>query len=202
MKKIILIVFCVFFSVFIMSKFQLNLVNTGGNVYPDNWNVEKLLKKSYIGLNQSINYIYSTQGKIDYSSVENFTKQLLFTINVKETKYIKNSNTDSLEFSKYQLFKYKLGKVENKPIIVDLENKMYVIDKIEQNCKVIDLDNIENSSCLIIVDTNGYEKKPNNIKYQVGKVDKTDRYYFIVDGNKNKIVIPNLYKSIFSNAMK
>ncbi len=198
--KIVLIsIFVLSILIFIDSK--INVVNTGGSTYPSNWNVKSNLKRFYTGINQALNMIKQNYGTVCYNDKNEIAKQLIKKfLPMNNVKFVKNSTEFPYsEISDIDIFKYKLSEYKNSPILTDVSGISYILYKIENNCSIVDVDNYENSSCIIIVDTNGYKDKPNSIKYKPKNSIATDRYPFIIDGNTNSVVIPKYFEDLIKN---
>ncbi len=198
--KIVLIsIFVLSILIFIDSK--INVVNTGGSAYPPNWNVERRLKLSYSEINSLLNIFKQSPNGINYNGRIELANQIKRYSDIDYLRfYAKNLPEHSTPFSKFELFRYKMFDYKNCPVLSSSQrNISYIFYRIENNCSIVDVDNYENSSCIIIVDTNGYKDKPNSIKYKPKNSIATDRYPFIIDGNTNSVVIPKYFEDLIKN---
>lgn len=110
---------------------------------------------------------------LDVSSIQNFFYNSVIT-----TRFTPNER-----------YMYKLERYADMPIIQTANLNMYIILKFEQGCKIVDLNEMQNSSCIVLVDLNGINK-PNNYGTTF---DDTDRYAIIIDGKTNKALINGYY---------
>ena len=124
--------------------------------------------------NQEIMIEEKINGKINYDSAENIAK--IFIEHRKgNINKVYNIQTKYFDTSKKGLPK----EYQNMPAWIDNENRIFVITKFEQGCKIVNQENVLDSSCIIEFDYNG-KQKPNTIHQ--------DRFQLIIDGNKNHVL--------------
>lgn len=93
---------------------------------------------------------------------------------IQEVYYFSVEGKENLSFNKQEIKKCKLKKYVSNPTFITTDGIIYSIIKYEQGCKIVDLRNQENSSCVIEIDANGL-RKPN--KYAA------DRVLLVINGN-------------------
>ena len=133
----------------------------------------------------NLNQVLELENKVEGKKVKDFQ-------NVEDVYNIKSDKYEYKTFKKGEIKKYKLTEYKDKPFVVDARGIAYIVSKYEQGCNKVDLENHENSSCLIDVDVNGF-REPNEY-YNPEKPRNVDRITFVVDGVNNKIIPPNKYK--------
>ena len=137
------------------------------------------------------NKVESKQVK-DFQNANEFANMIISRMHVEDVYNIKSDKYKYKTFKNGEIKKYKLTEYKDKPFVVDARGIAYIISKFEQGCNNVDLENHENSSCLIDVDVNGF-REPNEY-YNPEKPRNVDRITFVVDGVNNKIIPPNKYK--------
>ncbi len=170
------------------------------------------VKKAFSSANQALKYNKEREGNNNYDNLDDFARIFAKSMPVIDVKYLdvtlkrrQNFNDKTLidtkiytkdnNYSPKEIKDYNLKDYENKPIITTADGMLYIFTKFEKGCNKVDIEEVENSSCLIDVDVNGI-KKHNRKKFDPKKPDATDRYTFIVDGNNDKIVSPKIYETI------
>lgn len=95
---------------------------------------------------------------------------------------LNKNKTDVKQLTKNDLQKLKMEFYENYPIIYMPNNEHYIliIRKVQNECKIADIQTPQNSDCLIDIDT--------NIQYEPNIYGK-DRHVFIFDGNQEKFLL-------------
>lgn len=144
------------------------------------------LKKAFWGLNQVMGMHKKLEGSIPYTNAEDFAAMMKKRMSVLDR---------GRPYTEDEIKQYKLSEYKNKPMMVTADGIMFAVTKFESGCKTVDAVNLENSSCLIDVDVNN-QRKPNSRKFSPKRPNSTDRYTFIIDGNKDEAVIPEIYKSL------
>ena len=158
-----------------------------------------LIKRNWSTLNQVVSLEKQLEGKIDYSNEKAFAEILSKRLSLIDTYNTSYKNKEKT-LSEKEMRKYNLKEYKNKPILLVADGSTIMVLKFENGCKNVDLVNVENSSCLIDVDINGFMKKPNNkdvenIKQK--RLDANDRYTFIIDGNRDKVLLPELTTTLY-----
>lgn len=158
-----------------------------------------LIKRNWSTLNQVVSLEKQLEGKIDYSNEKAFAEILSKRLSLIDTYNTSYKNKEKT-LSEKEIRKYNLKEYKNKPILLVADGSTIMVLKFENGCKNVDLVNVENSSCLIDVDINGFMKKPNNkdvenIKQK--RLDANDRYTFIIDGNRDKVLLPELTTTLY-----
>ncbi len=158
-----------------------------------------LIKRNWSALNQVVSLEKQLEGKIDYSNEKAFAEILSKRLSLIDTYNTSYKNKEKT-LSEKEIRKYNLKEYKNKPILLVADGSTIMVLKFENGCKNVDLVNVENSSCLIDVDINGFMKKPNNkdvenIKQK--RLDANDRYTFIIDGNRDKVLLPELTTTLY-----
>ncbi len=145
-------------------------------------------------LNQVLELENKVEGKKvkDFQNAKEFANMIISRMHVEDVYNIKSDKYEYKTFKKGEIKKYKLTEYKDKPFVVDARGTAYIVSKFEQGCNNVDLENHENSSCLIDVDVNGF-REPNEY-YNPEKPRNVDRITFVVDGVNNKIIPPNKYK--------
>ncbi len=137
------------------------------------------------------NKVESKQVK-DFQNANEFANMIISRMHVEDVYNIKSDKYEYKTFKKGEIKKYKLTEYKDKPFVVDARGIAYIVSKYEQGCNKVDLENHENSSCLIDVDVNGF-REPNEY-YNPEKPRNVDRITLVVDGVNNKVIPPNKYK--------
>lgn len=154
-------------------------------------------KISFVMLNHVLNLEKKLSGNVSYENANEFGKIIanrrpivgFYNITDADVK-IKDREKS---FTNREIKKYNLSEYKNMPVIDVGETIM--ISKFEPGCKTVDLDNPENSSCIIDVDVNGFKEKPNKKDgFDSKHITNTDRYSFIIDGNEDKVKYPSMYE--------
>ena len=145
-------------------------------------------------LNQILELENKVEGKKvkDFQNANEFANMIISRMHVEDVYNIKSDKYEYKTFKKGEIKKHKLTEYKDKPFVVDARGIAYIVSKYEQGCNKVDLENHENSSCLIDVDVNGF-REPNEY-YNPEKPRNVDRITFVVDGVNNKIIPPNKYK--------
>ena len=160
-------------------------------------------------INQAITLNYALENKVDTGSIEEFATMLERRMSVIDLRYLEiapykvkrrihhddpnNFTYETVEYpykeySKKEIFDYKLSEYKNKPIIQTADGMLFMFKKFTPGCKSVDTENPENSDCIMVVDVNGF-RKPNEMTTQC--VRPKDRYEVVVWGNENKATVLN-----------
>ena len=157
-------------------------------------------KKALSALNQVLVLEYALEGKQvkDFQNANEFANMIISRMQV-EDDYVYNIKSDKYKFKTFtedEIKKYNLTEYKDKPFFIDKSGIAYIVSKFEQGCNNVDLENHENSSCLIDVDVNGF-REPNEY-YNPEKHRNVDRITLVVDGVSvnDKIIPPNKYKDL------
>lgn len=148
-------------------------------------------------LNQAVTLEKKLEGHVSYDSAKDFANVLLKRFSISDTWYIKNNSKFPYKnFSDKEIKKNNLEEYVNKPIILCTDDIAFLIAKFEPGCKKVDRAVLENSSCLIDADFNGLKYEPNTKEnFNLRRPISNDRYTFIIDGNKDVVLFPEIYKS-------
>lgn len=130
-------------------------------------------------------------GSISYNSVQDYATVFTKRFNLSDLKYLKTDVYDYTEYSKSEIRKANLQDFVGKPIIIDV-NTMYMFKKFQNQCKTVDIENIENNDCIMVIDANRF-RKPNKITVDARK--PKDRYFLIINGNNDTVISPKMYHS-------
>ena len=170
------------------------------------------VKKAFSSANQALKYNKEREGSNNYDNIDDFARIFAKSMSVIDVKYLdvtlknrQNYNGRTLidtkiytkdnKFSSKEIKNYNLKEYEGKPILIIADGMLYMFTKFEKGCNKVDIEEVENSSCLIDVDVNGI-KKHNRKKFDPKNPNATDRYTIIVDGNNDKIVSPKIYETL------
>lgn len=150
-------------------------------------------KKSLSYLNQAVELNYHLDNNVPLDNANDFALMLSKRLMIIDTRNIKgNEKYPEKDLTKQEIKKYNIAQYQGKPIIKTADAMNFVITKFKQGCKNIDETNIENCDCVIDVDISGFEINKNELTKDCKKPRDIIRYY--IDGNKNKILVPDIYK--------
>jgi len=168
-KQIIFIFFLLFIMMFEAYFFAFILPNQGcgsGTV-----EYRSLFKKAVSGINQAVTLNYALEGSVPLGSAEEFAAAMKKRMSV--IPYEKLAG--------YETMKAALSPYEDKPIFQKADGIMYMFEKFEPGCKIVDRENPDNSSCIMVIDVNGFYK---HNKMTKDDSKPQDRFKVIIDGNK------------------
>ena len=171
------------------------VINTGGSAYGKSYFYTGNFNKTLNNLNSALSYAQQQGETINYNDMQDFADTLNKFLPVQETKYMRTSNPYT-KLKENEIYKYKLQEYKQKPIINTYDDVSIMFYKFENDCKIVDTVNVEKSDCIIDADLNTYKNPKNNKKYNDKNPKNTDRYSYIIDGNNNKVVLPNMYDLI------
>lgn len=152
------------------------------------------LKKAMSGANQVVAIQKSLGEPVSYSSIEEYANMMAKRFNLVDLKYLQTEKFPYSEYTKKEIRERVLEDYINKPILTLPDGTVFMFEKFGNNCKTVDIYDIENNDCLLVVDLNE-RQKPNQITgIEVNRSAK-DRYYLIIDGNKDVVILPEIYRS-------
>lgn len=144
----------------------------------DNVSSNNKYKNTLINLQKSLAIKISSNDSDIYNSSEELAQELIFGSSVKQIYYFETETMQASEFTQEKIYKYNLKSFQNNPTILRNDGLLISIIKFNKGCQNIDIDNIENSDCVIEADANNFS--PPNIRGQ-------DRALFAINGNYNII---------------
>jgi len=85
------------------------------------------------------------------------------------------------KFKKYKITDADFGIYKDMPVLLGKNGVIYMFEKFEPGCKIVDRENPDNSSCIMVIDVNGFYK---HNKMTKDDSKPQDRFKVIIDGNK------------------
>ena len=170
------------------------------NLFVNSFSMKKVVpckyaaKKALSKLNQAFLLEIAENGKISYEKEQDVADIFIKRMSVQNAKYIEFQGQKEI-YSKKEIKEYNLAKFIGKPIITTTDGMLYMFEEFEQGCNNVDLNNFQNSGCLLVVDINGI-KRPNKMTIKSKHIGSYDRFIYIIDGKNNKIITPEMYNKV------
>lgn len=148
------------------------------------------LKIAMSSLNQALTYEKSLGSKISYNSVQEYANVFAKRLNLIDVKYLNTDKFPYSEYTKNDRIKGNLSDFVPNPIIIDSRGYLYTFKKFQNSCNVVNIDNVNSSDCVMVVDLN-YLSMPN--EYTRSQRKFKDRYFLIINGNNDTVILPKMY---------
>jgi len=143
-----------------------------------------IFKKAVSNINMIITLNYACTNSVPLESAEAFAQMMQKRTAESDTKI---TIIPQDKFKKYKITDADFGIYKDMPVLLGKNGVIYMFEKFEPGCKIVDRENPDNSSCIMVIDTNG-AKPPNKITEQF--IRPLDRYKIIIDGGNRPAAYP------------
>lgn len=159
-----------------------------------NFSCSSLILRAISSVNQALTTEKQLGNTISYNSVQDYATIFAKNLILVDLKYLETEKYKYSEYNQKEIEGNVMRDFVGNPIIIDKYGFIYMFKKFENYCKTVDIENIENNDCIMVVDING-NKQPNELIFSDFEVanETKDRYFLIIDGNNDTVIHPKMY---------